>query len=204
MIFEQLYAGDDAARAARGELLCGTDEAGCGPLAGPVCCAAVILPRAARIDGLNDSKKLSEKLRERLFDEILAAALSCSIVFVDSGEIDRVNILNARLQGMSRAVGLLGLRPDFTLVDGNRRPPQENCETLVGGDGKSANIAAASVLAKVSRDRVMRRYDAVYPQYGFAQHKGYPTRLHYERLKEYGPCPIHRQTFLGRLYDEHR
>ena len=181
--------------------LCGVDEAGCGPLAGPVYAAAVILDPAHRIDGLNDSKKLSEKKREQLFPEIQARARAWAIALAGVEEIDRMNILQARLLAMRRAISALEQRPDYILVDGNRDPKPEEAPTLliVKGDAKSASIAAASILAKVARDRAMAALDAEYPQYAFAKHKGYPTRLHRERILQYGPCPAHRRTFLKKL-----
>ena len=183
-------------------LLCGVDEAGAGPLAGPVYAAAVILPREIDIPGLNDSKKLTEKKREALFDEITAQAEAWSVAFVTAEEIDEIDILNARMLAMNRAIEGLSVKPDLCLIDGNRdHGSRVSIEaphvTLVGGDGKSASIAAASILAKVSRDRyVSWELDALYPQYGFAKHKGYGTRAHYAALDEYGPCPAHRRTFL--------
>jgi len=182
--------------------LCGVDEAGAGPLAGPVYAAAVILPRELDIPGLNDSKKLTEKKREALFDIITAQAVSYSVARVEAAEIDEMDILNARMLAMQRAIDGLSIKPDLALIDGNRdhgsRYAVETPHvTIVGGDGKSASIAAASILAKVSRDRyVSTELDAQYPQYQFARHKGYGTRLHYEMLDRYGPCPAHRRTFL--------
>ena len=181
--------------------ICGTDEAGRGPLAGPVYAAAVILPRGEIIEGLNDSKKLSEKKREALFESIISRAAAYCIASADNTEIDSLNILNAALLAMRRAVEGLKLAPDMVLVDGNRDPKPVYdshpvpSRTVVKGDSLSANIAAASILAKVSRDRVMLEMDALYPGYGFAQHKGYPTAAHYEALKKLGPCPIHRRSF---------
>ena len=177
--------------------LCGVDEAGCGPLAGPVYAAAVILDPADRIDGLNDSKKLSEKKRELLFPEIQARASAWAIALASVEEIDRMNILQARLLAMRRAISALGQRPDYILVDGNRDPQPEEAPTLL--IVKSASIAAASILAKVARDHAMLALDAEYPQYAFAKNKGYPTRLHRERILQYGPCPAHRRTFLKKL-----
>lgn len=183
--------------------ICGVDEAGCGPLAGPVYAAAVMLDLSDPIEGLNDSKQLSEKQREALYPQITARARTWAVAFADEGEIDRLNILQARLLAMRRAVSALSIRPDYILVDGNRDPAPEEAPTLllVGGDGKSASIAAASILAKVSRDRYMLELDKLYPQYGFAKHKGYPTKLHYEKLREFGPCPAHRQSFLKKFYE---
>ena len=182
--------------------VCGVDEAGAGPLAGPVYAAAVILPREADIPGLNDSKKLTEKKREALFGVITAGAVAYSIARVEAEEIDRTDILSARMKAMQLAIDGLAVRPDVALIDGNRDCGKSAAVTaphitIVGGDGKSASIAAASILAKVSRDRyVSTELDARYPQYQFAKHKGYGTKLHYEMLDAYGPCPAHRITFL--------
>ena len=184
------------------DTICGVDEAGAGPLAGPVYAAAVILPRELDISGLNDSKKLTEKKREVLFDIITARAVSYSIQRVEAAEIDEIDILNARMKAMQLAIDGLSLRPDMALIDGNRDHGSRFAVaaphvTIVGGDGKSASIAAASILAKVSRDRyVSTELNAQYPQYQFAKHKGYGTKLHYEMLDQYGPCPAHRVTFL--------
>ena len=182
--------------------ICGVDEAGAGPLAGPVYAAAVILPREAEIPGLNDSKKLTEKKREALYDLITAQAAAYSVAFVSAAEIDEIDILNARMLAMQRAVDGLAVRPDLCLIDGNRDHGSSVAITvphlcIVGGDGRSASIAAASILAKVSRDRyVSTELERQYPQYQFARHKGYGTKLHYEMLDQYGPCPEHRRTFL--------
>lgn len=182
--------------------LCGVDEAGAGPLAGPVYAAAVLLPRELDIPGLNDSKKLTEKKREALYDLITAQAVSWSVARVEAAEIDSLDILNARMLAMQRAIDGLAVKPDLALIDGNR-DHGSRCAvttphiTVVKGDGKSASIAAASILAKVSRDRfVSGELDRLYPQYHFARHKGYGTKLHYEALDQYGPCPEHRRTFL--------
>ena len=188
--------------------LCGVDEAGAGPLAGPVYAAAVILPREIEIPGLNDSKKLTPKKREALFDQITAAAEAYSIAFVTAEEIDQMDILNARMLAMNRAIGGLSVPPDLCLIDGNRDHGSAVAITaphlcLVGGDGKSTSIAAASILAKVSRDRyVTDVLDREYPQYQFARHKGYGTKLHYAMLDQYGPCPAHRRTFLKKWEDK--
>ena len=185
-------------------VLCGVDEAGAGPLAGPVYAAAVILPRETIILGLNDSKKLTEKKREALYDLITARAEAWSVAFVTAAEIDRLDILNARMLAMQRAIDGLSVRPDLCLIDGNRDHGSQISitaphVTITGGDGKSASIAAASILAKVSRDRYMTEAAAQYPAYGFDRHKGYGTRLHYQLLREHGPSPIHRRTFLKNL-----
>lgn len=180
--------------------ICGVDEAGAGPLAGRVYAAAVILPKGWDVPYLNDSKKVTEKRREVLFDQITAEAVAWSVAWADEKEIDEINILNARMLAMKRAVRGLSVRPDLALVDGNRAPNLDcPLETVVKGDGKSASIAAASILAKVSRDRYMLEMAKEYPQYAFEKHKGYPTKLHYERLRAHGPCPIHRLTFLKKL-----
>lgn len=184
------------------ETVCGVDEAGAGPLMGPVYAAAVILPREADIPGLNDSKKLTEKKREALYEIITAQAAAWSVARVEAAEIDKMDILNARMLAMQKALDGLTLRPDLALIDGNRDHGSRYAieiphRLIVGGDGKSASIAAASILAKVSRDRyVSTELDAKYPQYQFAKHKGYGTKLHYEMLDQYGPCPEHRRTFL--------
>ena len=182
--------------------VCGVDEAGAGPLMGPVYAAAVILPREADIPGLNDSKKLTEKKREALYEVITAQALAYSVARVEAAEIDEMDILNARMLAMQKAIDGLTVRPDLALIDGNRDHGSRYAiqiphQLIVGGDGKSASIAAASILAKVSRDRyVSTELDAKYPQYQFAKHKGYGTKLHYQMLDQYGPCPEHRMTFL--------
>ena len=181
-------------------MVCGADEAGAGPLAGAVYAAAVILPPELEIKGLNDSKKLSEKRREQLFPVIQEKAVAWAVAWVDEKEIDEINILNAHLLAMQRAIEQLSPAAEYALIDGNRDAgitiPHE---TVVKGDSRSASIAAASILAKVSRDRYMEEMAAEYPQYAFEQHKGYPTKLHYEKLRQYGPCPIHRRTFLKKL-----
>lgn len=181
--------------------VCGCDEAGAGPLAGPVYAAAVILPVGADIPGLNDSKKLTEKKREELFPLIQEQATAWAVASVDAGEIDRTDILSARMKAMQLAMEALGVTANFALIDGNRDKGKTAAITyphrcIVKGDSLSASVAAASVLAKVSRDRYMVQLAEQYPQYGFEQHKGYGTKLHYERLAQYGPCPVHRRTFL--------
>ena len=183
--------------------VCGIDEAGCGPLAGPVYAAAVILDPRDPIEGVDDSKKLSEKKREALYDQITRRARVWAVASASAEEIDQINILQARLLAMRRAVERLNTVPDYALVDGNRDPAIPDIPTLliVGGDGKSASIGAASILAKVTRDRRMLELDAQYPQYQFARHKGYPTKLHVEKLLEYGPCPEHRQSFLKKIWE---
>lgn len=180
--------------------VCGIDEAGRGPLAGPVCAAAVILPPDCDISGLNDSKKLSEKKREALFPVIQEKALAFGIGWATAEEIDRVNILQATFLAMARAVEALPAPADYALVDGNRMPPLPiPGETIVKGDATSASIAAASILAKVSRDRLLRRLDEEHPEYGFAKHKGYGTKAHYEAIRKYGLLPEHRRGFLKNL-----
>ena len=182
-------------------LICGCDEAGAGPLAGPVYAAAVILPFGEDIPGLDDSKKLSEKKREALFPVIQERAVSWSVAWVTEKEIDETDILSARMLAMQRAIDGLDRRPDFALIDGNRDRGKHAVILLphrcvVKGDGLSASIAAASILAKVSRDRFMVQLSEQYPQYRFDKHKGYPTKLHYELLRAHGPCPLHRRSFL--------
>lgn len=184
------------------KLVCGVDEAGRGPLAGPVCAAAVILPPELVIPGLNDSKKLTDKKRRELYDVITAEAVSYGIAFADEKEIDEINILQATFLAMARAMEKLSPQPELALIDGNRAKDFGlPVRTIVKGDSLSASIAAASILAKVTRDRLMEQYDAVYPQYGFAVHKGYGTKRHYEALREFGPSPIHRMTFLKKFYE---
>lgn len=181
--------------------VCGVDEAGRGPLAGPVYAAAVILPRGLMLEGLNDSKKLSEKKREQLFAQITEKALAYGIASADEKEIDSLNILNATFLAMNRALEKLSLLFDLALIDGNRSSGIKYPSLcIVGGDGKSASVAAASILAKVSRDRYMRKLAQLYPQYAFEKHKGYGTKLHYEKLREFGPSPVHRQTFLKKMH----
>ena len=183
------------------QLICGVDEAGRGPLAGPVYAAAVILPRGLRIPGLNDSKKLSEKKREQLFDEICEQAEDYSIAFATVEEIEERNILGATMLAMNRAIAGLRRRPDLALIDGNRNAGIESpSRCIVKGDASCADIAAASILAKVSRDRCMLEMARLYPDYAFEQHKGYGTKLHYERLREHGPSPIHRMSFLRKMH----
>ena len=185
------------------DLVCGVDEAGRGPLAGPVCAAAVILPRDLQIEGLNDSKKLTDKRRRALFDVITAQAVSYGIAFASEQEIDEINILQATFLAMRRALDQLSVRPAIALIDGNRETDFGlPVRTIVKGDSLSANIAAASVLAKVTRDDFMLEQAQRYPQYGFDIHKGYGTRAHYEALRQHGPCPIHRRSFLKKFYGE--
>ena len=177
--------------------ICGLDEAGRGPLCGPVVAAAVILPLGLEIEGLNDSKKLTEKKREMLFDEIKQKALSYGIAEATPDEIDEINILNASMLAMRRAVAMLSPRADFALIDGNcSRGFEIPTETVVKGDAKSASIAAASILAKVTRDRGCIELDRLYPEYNIAKHKGYPTKEHMDAVRKFGPSPIHRRSFL--------
>lgn len=181
--------------------ICGVDEAGRGPLAGPVCAAAVILPKGHIIDGVNDSKKLTEKKREKLFDVIIDECVSYSIAFATVEEIEELNILNATMLAMQRAVEGLDVKADYAMIDGNRLPPLNiPAECIVKGDANSMSIAAASILAKVARDRLCLKYDELYPKYGFAKHKGYGTKLHREMILKYGPCEIHRKSFLKKIY----
>lgn len=182
------------------QAVCGVDEAGAGPLAGPVYAAAVILPRGLTLPYLNDSKKVTPRRREILFDQIREHAIAYAIAWADEKEIDAINILNARMLAMDRAIKMLNPAADFALIDGNRNQGIElQNEMVVHGDARSASIAAASILAKVSRDRFMVELAEQYPQYAFEKHKGYPTKLHYQLLRQYGPSPVHRKTFLKKL-----
>ena len=184
-------------------LICGVDEAGRGPLAGPVCAAAVILPEHLEIPGLTDSKKLSDKKRRELFPIIQEKAVAYGIGLASEAEIDEINILQATFLAMRRALDQLSVRPEIALIDGNRETDFGlPVKTVVKGDSLSANIAAASVLAKVTRDNIMVQMAETYPEYGFDIHKGYGTKAHYEALRQYGPCPIHRKTFLKKFYGE--
>ncbi len=180
--------------------VCGVDEAGRGPLAGPVCAAAVILPKGLILDGVNDSKKLTEKKREALFDVVKENAISYSIAFASVEEIEELNILNATMLAMKRAVEGLGVPADFAYIDGNRLPDLSiPAEYIIKGDARSMSVAAASILAKVSRDRLMLNFAEIYPGYGFEKHKGYGTKVHTDAIKELGPCPIHRMSFLKNI-----
>ena len=187
------------------EAVCGVDEAGRGPLAGPVFAAAVILPKGFIVEGANDSKELSEKKREALFEKIKEEAVSYSIAMVDERTIDEVNILNATFMAMNDAINNLSQKPDFVMIDGNKIPNglEIPAEAIVKGDANSISIACASILAKVSRDRYMLKMAEKYPQYQFEKHKGYGTKLHYEMLDEYGVSDIHRKTFLKSWYAKH-
>ena len=192
---------ENEARAKGFRHICGVDEAGRGPLAGPVCAAAVILPEGCIIEGVNDSKKLTEKKRDALFDVIIEQAVSCSIAFGTVEEIERDNILQTTMNTMKRAVEGLSVEADYAMIDGNRLPPLDiPAEYVVKGDARSMSIAAASILAKVSRDRLMLEYAKKYPEYCFEKHKGYGTKLHIEKILEYGETPIHRKSFLKKIY----
>ena len=196
-----LYEFEHGKRELGYKYICGVDEAGRGPLAGPVFAAAVIFPEDYEIDGLNDSKKLSEKKREKLYDEIIEHALAYSVQSCDNNVIDEINILEATMLTMKTAVESLGIKPDIVFVDGNRLPKLEvPAEYVIKGDATSASIAAASILAKVSRDRFMYEMDKKYPEYCFEKHKGYPTKLHYEKIREFGPSEIHRLSFLKKMH----
>ena len=200
---KDLWLYENAAMQEGYRVVCGVDEAGRGPLAGPVCAAAVILPWGVQIDGLNDSKKLTDKKRRELYDVIAEKAVSFGIAMASEKEIDEINILQATFLAMQRAIDQLSVKPDLALIDGNRaRDFGLPVRTIVKGDSLSASIAAASILAKVTRDRLMEELDGKYPEYGFAVHKGYGTKRHYEALRQYGPCEIHRRTFLKKFYGE--
>lgn len=201
---ERLYAMQQYEREyASCVLICGVDEAGRGPLAGPVAAGAVILPKDVEILRLNDSKKLSQARREELYDEIREKAVSYGIGLVDASRIDEINILQATYEAMREAVRQLNPCPDLLLNDAVEIPdlPMRQIK-IIRGDAKSISIAAASILAKVTRDRIMAEYDATYPQYGFARHKGYGTAVHIAALREFGPCPIHRETFIRKFREE--
>lgn len=180
------------------EHICGIDEAGRGPLAGPVVVAGVIMPKDSMIEGVNDSKKVSEKKREKLYDIILEEAISYSVAIIGQDVIDDINILNATKQGVTKVVEELDVKPNLILVDALTHINTKGIpyDSIIKGDAKCYNIAAASIIAKVTRDRIMRQWDEIYPQYGFINHKGYGTAKHIEALKEYGPCPIHRRSFI--------
>lgn len=183
------------------DIICGVDEAGRGPLAGPVCAAAVILPRGLTIEGLNDSKKLSEKKREALYDVIAEKSIAWCAAFATVEEIEQVNILNATFLAMNRAIDGLRIKPQLALIDGNRCSGiSVNSRCVIKGDAACADIAAASVMAKVTRDRYMREMAMLYPEYGFEIHKGYGTKAHYYAIREFGPSPIHRMSFLRKMH----
>ncbi|SHM23846.1 ribonuclease HII [Ruminococcus flavefaciens] len=202
ILHKELFDYDTELRKAY-PVICGVDEAGRGPLAGDVYAAAVILNDSVLINYLNDSKKISEKRRELLYDEVIDKADAYCVATASVEEIDKINILQAAMLAMKRAISGLGVKPDLALIDGNRLPELE-CESryVIHGDAVSASIAAASILAKVSRDRYMRELDEKYPQYCFSQHKGYGTKLHYEKLEEFGISEVHRKTFLKKLYEK--
>ena len=196
-----LWEIEDAVRGEGYAVVCGVDEAGRGPLAGPVCAAAVILPQDTVIEGLNDSKQLSEKRREALYGEIISRAEHYGVAFASVEEIERLNILGATYLAMNRALEGLPRAPQLALVDGNRTEGIAfPCRAVVGGDGRCADIAAASILAKVTRDRYMREMGEKFPGYGFEKHKGYGTAAHYAALRELGPCEIHRLSFLRKMH----
>ncbi len=185
--------------------ICGVDEAGRGPLAGEVCAVAVILKPNEIIEGVNDSKKLSEKKREKLFDIIKEKAVAYSIAYASVEEIEELNILQATMLAMKRAVENLSVKPDYVIIDGNKTPELSiPCQAIVKGDAKSMSIASASILAKVSRDRKLKEYALQYPQYGFEKHKGYGTKAHVQALKQYGACKIHRKSFLKKILDDNQ
>ena len=199
----QLWEIEDSLYSQGIQLICGVDEAGRGPLAGPVCAAAVILPKHLEIPGLNDSKKLTDKKRRELFPIIQENALAYGIGFSSEQEIDQINILQATFLAMKRAMEQLSITPQLALIDGNRETDFGlPVKTVVHGDSLSANIAAASILAKVSRDNLMEELAGRYPEYGFEIHKGYGTKAHYLALDKYGPSPIHRMTFLKKYYEK--
>jgi ribonuclease HII len=188
--YERIFAGEGC------KLICGVDEAGRGPLAGPVCAAAVVLPLGMAIDGVDDSKKLTSKKRELLFDVIISKSVDCAVAYAEVEEIDEFNILNATHVAMARAIKMLRCTPDVVMIDGNSIPKVDvRCKAIVGGDRLSLSIASASILAKVSRDRLMTKLAVKYPEYGFEKHKGYGTKVHMEALEKYGLCKIHRRTF---------
>ncbi len=194
LAYEKQYAAEGY------EKICGVDEAGRGPLAGPVCAAAVIFPQGVVVEGVNDSKKLTEKKREELFEQIKEKATAYCVAWASVEEIETINILNAAMLAMQRAVEGLQEKADFALIDGNKKPfLMIPCEAIVKGDSLSHSIAAASILAKVSRDRLMKEMAEKYPEYGFEKHKGYGTKLHTEKLLEYGMCEIHRPSFLKKI-----
>lgn len=203
MSLENMWQIEDSFYAQGYQVICGVDEAGRGPLAGPVCAAAVILPKHLEIPGLTDSKKLTDKKRRELFPLIQEQAVAYGIGLASQEEIDEINILQATFLAMERALSQLNVRPDMVLIDGNReREFGVPVQTIIKGDSLSANIAAASILAKVTRDNLMVELAKQYPQYGFEIHKGYGTKAHYEALRQYGASPIHRRSFLKKFYGE--
>lgn len=203
MSLENMWQIEDSFYAQGCQVICGVDEAGRGPLAGPVCAAAVILPKHLEIPGLTDSKKLTDKKRRELFPLIQEQAVAYGIGLSSQEEIDEINILQATFLAMERALSQLDVRPDMVLIDGNReRDFGVPVQTVIKGDSLSANITAASILAKVTRDNLMMELAQQYPQYGFEIHKGYGTKAHYEALRQYGASPIHRRSFLKKFYGE--
>ena len=197
MMFNGLYLFDRNMRKKHGRLLCGVDEAGRGPLAGPVVCAAVVLASDSAFDNLRDSKAMTKTQRSKVFEQLMEVAVCCSVIFIDNKEIDILNILGATMKGMRSALETLEITPDYVIIDGNKAPDTHlKTETIIKGDSKSASIAAASVIAKVSRDRYMDEVDVIYPEFKFSQHKGYPTKLHYEMIEKYGVTDLHRKSFL--------
>lgn len=203
MSLENMWQIEDSFYAQGYQVICGVDEAGRGPLAGPVCAAAVILPKHLEIPGLTDSKKMTDKKRRELFPLIQQQAVAYGIGLASQEEIDEINILQATFLAMERALSQLNVRPDMVLIDGNReREFGVPVQTVIKGDSLSANIAAASILAKVTRDNLMMELALQYPQYGFEIHKGYGTKAHYEALRQYGASPIHRRSFLKKFYGE--
>ncbi len=197
------FTYENAAKAKGYKFVCGVDEAGRGPLAGPVCAAAVILPEDCEIEGLNDSKKLTEKKRELLYDVIIEKAVAYCVAFGSVEEIEEHNILNATYIAMNRAIDGLSQKVDFALIDGNRVPTgiSVDCETVVKGDALVCSISAASILAKVTRDRLLLEYAEKYPEYGFEKHKGYGTAAHYDAIRQHGVLPIHRMSFLKSFFE---
>ena len=185
------------------KFVCGVDEAGRGPLCGPVVAAAVILPKDVHLEGVNDSKKLTEKKREKLYDDIMENALAVGVGMSDIDVIEEINILGATKEAMKQAINNLVIKPDYVLIDGNQNISIDiDRQTVVSGDAKSESIAAASIIAKVTRDRMLRQYDIEYPEYGFAKHKGYGTKAHIEAIKEYGLTPIHRPSFCTKFVNK--
>ena len=195
---KELKRQEDELRNRGFNMICGIDEAGRGPLAGPVVVASVIMPADSMIEGVNDSKKVSEKKREKLYDQILEEAISYGVGIVGQDEIDEINILNATKKGLTMSLKELTVKPDLIIVDALTHIDTMGIpyESIIKGDAKCYSIASASIIAKVTRDRIMREWDKVFPQYGFATHKGYGTSAHIKAIKEYGPCPIHRETFI--------
>lgn len=201
---EELKQIEDELYSSGANLICGIDEAGRGPLAGPVVVGAVIMPRDSMIEGVNDSKKISEKKREKLFDVITEEAIAYGVGIIDQKEIDRINILNATKEGLTMAVKELNPKPDLIIVDALSKIDTEGIpyKSIIKGDAKCYSIACASIIAKVTRDRIMRQWDEVYPQYGFIKHKGYGTAAHIAAIKEYGLCPLHRLSFVKNIINK--